>query len=46
MTAAMTQEVLSEDMIRRFGERAGRYDAENRFFSEDFEELRRLLRGG
>ena len=41
MTAAMTQEVLSEDMIRRFGERAGRYDTENRFFSEDFEELRR-----
>ncbi|HNO65738.1 MAG TPA: acyl-CoA dehydrogenase family protein, partial [Tepidiformaceae bacterium] len=41
MTAALTQEVLSEDMIRRFGERAGRYDTENRFFSEDFEELRR-----
>ena len=40
MTATMTREVLTEDMIARFGERAARYDAENTFFSEDFEELR------
>lgn len=40
MTATMTREVLTEDMLGRFGERAARYDQENRFFSEDFEELR------
>lgn len=40
MTATMTREVLTEDMIARFGERAARYDQENRFFTEDFEELR------
>lgn len=40
MTATMTREVLTEDMIGRFGERAARYDQENCFFSEDFEELR------
>ena len=40
MTATMTREVLSEDMIGRFGSRAARYDQENSFFSEDFEELR------
>src|SRR5688500_12687401 len=32
--------LLSEDMLARFAERAPRYDAENRFASEDFEELR------
>lgn len=41
MTATMTREVLTEEMLTRFGERAGQYDQENRFFSEDFEELRR-----
>lgn len=32
--------VLSEEIISRCGERASAYDRENRFFSEDFEELR------
>jgi alkylation response protein AidB-like acyl-CoA dehydrogenase len=41
----MTQQVvrttmLAEDIIERFGQRAATYDRENRFFSEDFEELR------
>jgi len=40
MTATMAREVLTEDMIDRFGGRAARYDSENSFFSEDFEELR------
>jgi alkylation response protein AidB-like acyl-CoA dehydrogenase len=33
--------VLSDDQLRRFGERASVYDQENRFFAEDFDELRR-----
>ncbi|HLG69092.1 MAG TPA: acyl-CoA dehydrogenase family protein [Chloroflexota bacterium] len=33
--------VLSEELIQAFGERAPGYDRENRFFSEDFEDLRR-----
>jgi alkylation response protein AidB-like acyl-CoA dehydrogenase len=32
--------VLSDDILRRCGERAPIYDQENRFFDEDFEELR------
>ena len=32
--------VLSEEMLERFGQRAAVYDRENRFFAEDFEELR------
>ena len=36
----LTRAVLSDEMIARFGERAAIYDRENRFFSEDFEELR------
>src|SRR3989304_10384536 len=32
--------VLSEEMLDRFYDRAPAYDAENRFFHEDFEELR------
>jgi alkylation response protein AidB-like acyl-CoA dehydrogenase len=32
--------VLSDELIARCGERAATYDRENRFFSEDFEELR------
>lgn len=40
MTATMTREVLTDEMITRFGERAARYDRENTFFTEDFEELR------
>jgi alkylation response protein AidB-like acyl-CoA dehydrogenase len=33
-------EFLTDDMLARFGERAPTYDLENRFFDEDFEELR------
>ena len=32
--------VLTDDMLARFEERAAVYDRENRFFTEDFEELR------
>ena len=32
--------VLSDELIARCGERAASYDRENRFFHEDFEELR------
>jgi alkylation response protein AidB-like acyl-CoA dehydrogenase len=32
--------VLTDEMLARFDERAPAYDAENRFFHEDFEELR------
>lgn len=32
--------VLTQDMLERFRDRAGRYDRENTFFHEDFEELR------
>jgi alkylation response protein AidB-like acyl-CoA dehydrogenase len=32
--------VLTDEMLARFGERAAIYDRENRFFDEDFEELR------
>ena len=33
-------EVLTEEMLARFDERAPHYDRENRFFHEDFDELR------
>jgi alkylation response protein AidB-like acyl-CoA dehydrogenase len=33
--------VLSDDKLRAFAERCGRYDRENRFFQEDFDDLRR-----
>src|SRR4030095_8054189 len=32
--------VLSDELIARCGERAATYDRENRFFAEDFEELK------
>ena len=32
--------VLTEEMLARFASRAANYDRENRFFDEDFEELR------
>ena len=35
-----TTTFLSEDMLARFDERAPLYDRENRFFTEDFDELR------
>jgi alkylation response protein AidB-like acyl-CoA dehydrogenase len=38
MTPTMT--VLSDAFIARCGERAAGYDRDNRFFTEDFEELR------
>ena len=34
-----TEELLTDDMLKRFDERAPVYDRENRFFTEDFEEL-------
>jgi alkylation response protein AidB-like acyl-CoA dehydrogenase len=40
MTTIMRESPLTEPMIERFGGRAGTYDRDNRFFSEDFEELR------
>ncbi len=40
MTAATLERVLSDDLIDRCGQRAAGYDHANRFFSEDFEELR------
>lgn len=40
MTTIVHGAPLSEAMLDRFGERAATYDRENRFFSEDFEELR------
>ena len=39
-TLAASESVLSEDMLERFRSRASTYDRENRFFTEDFEELR------
>ena len=35
-----TTGVLTDDMLARFDERAPTYDRENRFFDEDFEELK------
>jgi alkylation response protein AidB-like acyl-CoA dehydrogenase len=40
MTITAT-DVLSDDMLARFDERAPLCDRENRFFDEDFDELRR-----
>jgi alkylation response protein AidB-like acyl-CoA dehydrogenase len=39
-SAASRESVLTPAMLQRFQERAPRYDRENRFFDEDFEELR------
>lgn len=41
MSATPTALVLSDEIISRCGERASTYDRENRFFTEDFEELRK-----
>src|SRR5215472_9967111 len=38
--ATATPRALSEDMLQRFASRAVTYDRENRFFQEDFDELR------
>ena len=41
MTSTMARpDILPEDALVRFGERAPTYDRENRFFSDDFDELR------
>ena len=41
MTMTMTiADVLTDDMLARFDERAPMYDRENRFFTEDFDDLR------
>src|SRR6476660_237600 len=32
--------ILTDEMLQRFGQRASTYDRENRFFQEDFDELR------
>ena len=36
----LVKNVLTEEMLARFASRAASYDRENRFFAEDFEELR------
>jgi alkylation response protein AidB-like acyl-CoA dehydrogenase len=38
--ATEKESVLSDSVLARFGERAPRYDEENRFFAEDFDDLR------
>jgi len=38
--SAPVNSVLTEEMLVRFASRAANYDRENRFFEEDFEELR------
>src|SRR5688500_18005566 len=42
MTLTAVAPILSEEMLERFRERAVTYDRENRFFAEDFEELREV----
>jgi alkylation response protein AidB-like acyl-CoA dehydrogenase len=37
---ATTTSILTEEMLARFAERAPAYDRENRFFQEDFDELK------
>jgi alkylation response protein AidB-like acyl-CoA dehydrogenase len=39
--ALVAEEVLTDEMLCRFDERTADYDRTNRFFTEDFEELRR-----
>ncbi|HET7187904.1 MAG TPA: acyl-CoA dehydrogenase family protein [Gemmatimonadaceae bacterium] len=41
VSAAPRGSVLTPEMLQRFSERAPQYDRENRFFDEDFEELRK-----
>jgi alkylation response protein AidB-like acyl-CoA dehydrogenase len=42
MAVATNHYVLSDDILARCAERAPIYDRENRFFAEDFEELRQV----
>ena len=39
--AATSGTVLTDEMLARFASRSAKYDRENAFFTEDFEELRR-----
>jgi alkylation response protein AidB-like acyl-CoA dehydrogenase len=39
-TIGLATELLTDDMLQRFDERAPVYDRENRFFDEDWEELK------
>ena len=36
----LTRDLLTDDMLARFDERAPVYDRENRFFDEDWQELK------
>ena len=40
MTVTQSRSVLSDDLLERCAQRAAVYDRENRFFFEDFDELR------
>ena len=40
MATSVRRDLLTDEMLARFDERAQTYDRENRFFTEDFEELR------
>ena len=37
---SVVEPVLSEERLERFAKRASQYDRDNKFFSEDFDELR------
>src|SRR3954468_6971149 len=39
-TVALPRPILTDELIDRCGQRAAEYDRDNRFFAEDFEELR------
>ena len=39
-TDTTNEPILTDEMLQRFGQRAPTYDRENRFFHEDFDELR------
>ncbi len=40
MTTSIQRGLLTDEMLARFDERAPVYDKENRFFDEDFKELK------
>jgi alkylation response protein AidB-like acyl-CoA dehydrogenase len=39
-TGTTPEQILTDEMLQRFGQRAPVYDRDNRFFQEDFDELR------
>src|SRR6516225_12227828 len=41
MTVMTTDEILSNSMLQSFAKRVAAYDRDNRFFKEDFEDLRK-----